>query len=629
MNIIILLKLIGGLVLFLYGIEYLGEALKKVSGGKLEKILEGLTNNKWKAALLGMLVTAVIQSSGATIVMCVGFVNSGIMSLEQSVGVILGANIGTTITAWLLSLSGIQSDALLLQLFKPENFAPVIGLIGLIMLMTSKRERHRNVGAILLSFGILLIGMSSMSSAVSPLAENKTFTNILIMFSNPFLGLLVGLGMTAILQSSSASIGILQALSTSGTVTFATAIPIIMGENIGSAITGIISSVGAGRNAKRAAWMQMFYCIIKTTVFMVVFYSLNAAIHFEFMTKLATPVTIAIFHSVFNIAAVTIMLPFSDILVRIVKRVFPITEDEKKEAESMHTFTILDDRFLSSPAFALNQSKTVLVEMMRHSSDAMKNAISLLYEYDEKTAHEVVRLEDLVDEYEDHLNTYLSKIATGDLSDREGHALASLIHSTNDFERISDHALNIKQSVDKMHENNTIFSESALKELRVFTDAVEEILDITSRSVKDDDIEMAKRIDPLEDTIDSINLMINEHHVQRLQSGECTLEQGLYLSDITVDLERVADHCSNIAAYIISAIDGTFDMHEYSQKEREARNDSFQLMEEGYHAKYELPEYEPPKKKDEEKEDVKSRSDKSDKKDKKDKDKKKKKKKDR
>lgn len=618
MNIIILLKLIGGLVLFLYGIEYLGEALKKVSGGKLEKILEGLTNNKWKAALLGMLVTAVIQSSGATIVMCVGFVNSGIMSLEQSVGVILGANIGTTITAWLLSLSGIQSDALLLQLFKPENFAPIIGLIGLIMLMTSKRERHKNVGAILLSFGILLIGMSSMSSAVSPLAENKTFTSILTMFSNPFLGLLVGLGMTAILQSSSASIGILQALSTSGTVTFATAIPIIMGENIGSAITGIISSVGAGRNAKRAAWMQMFYCIIKTTVFMTVFYILNAIIHFDFMTKLASPVTIAIFHSVFNIAAVLIMLPFSDVLVKIVKKVFPITEEEKKEAESMHTFTILDDRFLSSPAFALNQSKTVLIEMMRHSDDAMRDAISLLYDYDEKTAHEVVRLEELVDEYEDHLNTYLSKIATGDLTDTEGHALASLIHSTNDFERISDHALNIKQSVDKMQDDDTGFSEGALKELHIFTDAVEDILDTTNKAVRNDNMEMARRIDPLEDTIDSINMVISEHHVQRLQSGECTLEQGMFLSDITVDLERVADHCSNIAAYIISAADNNFDVHEYSQKEREARNESFQLMEEGYHAKYELPEYDPQKPvKKEEPEQKRDKADKSGKKDKK------------
>lgn len=616
MNIIILLKLIGGLVLFLYGIEYLGEALKKVSGGKLEKILEGLTNNKWKAALLGTLVTAVIQSSGATIVMCVGFVNSGIMSLEQSVGVILGANIGTTITAWLLSLSGIQSDALLLQLFKPENFAPIVGLIGLIMLMASKKERHRNVGAIALSFAILLIGMSQMSGAVSPLAEDKTFTSVLTMFSNPFLGLLVGLGMTAILQSSSASIGILQALSTSGTVTFATAIPIIMGENIGSAITGIISSLGASRNAKRASWMQMFYCLIKTSVFMVAFYTLNAIFRFSFMSRIASPVTIAIFHSVFNITAVLIMLPFSDILVKIVRRVFPITEDEKKEAESTHTFTILDDRFLSSPAFALDQSNTVLLEMMKHSCDAMRYAIDLIYDYDDKKAHEVVRLEDLVDEYEDHLNDYLSKVATTDLSEKDGHTLASLLHSTNDFERISDHALNIKESIEKMHEEGTTFSESALTELHVFTDAILEILKTTDSALSNDDIELAKRIDPLEDTIDKLNLEINDHHVERLQSGECTVEQGLYLSDIMVDLERVADHCSNIAAYQLSAEDGTFEVHELSQREREARNASFQLLEEGYRAKYEIPEYEAPKKEK-----------KSEKKDKDKKDKKKKKKK--
>ncbi|MQN00684.1 MAG: Na/Pi cotransporter family protein [Lachnospiraceae bacterium] len=620
MNIIILLKLISGLVLFLYGIEYLGEALKKVSGGKLEKILEGLTNNKWKAALLGTLVTCIIQSSGATIVMCVGFVNSGIMSLEQSVGVILGANIGTTITAWLLSLSGIKSDMLLLQLFKPENFSPVIGLIGLIMLLSSKKEKRRNVGAILLSFAILLIGMSGMSSAVSPLAKDKTFTSVLTMFSNPFLGLLVGLGMTAILQSSSASIGILQALSTSGTVTFATAIPIIMGENIGSAITGIISSVNASRNAKRASWMQMIYCIIKTSVFMVGFYVINAFVHFSFMSKLASPVSIAVFHSLFNITAVLIMLPFSDILIKIVRKLFPITEDEKKEAETNHTFTILDDRFLSSPAFALDQSKKVLLEMMKHSRDAMDNAIDLIYDYDERKVHEVSRLESLVDEYEDHLNDYLSKVAATSLSDDDGHTLASLLHSTNDFERISDHALNIMQSVEAMHENDVTFSGGALEEMHVFTDAISEILTITDKSLRENDIELAKRIDPLEDTIDKINLEINDHHVARLQSGECTVEQGLYLSDIMVDLERVADHCSNIAAYELSAEDNNFEVHELSQREREARNDSFRLLEDGYRAKYQLPEYKYSKKKSD-----KSSDDDSDKKDKKDKKKKKKK----
>jgi len=590
MDITIILQMIGGLVLFLYGIQYLGDSLKKVSSGRLEKILETLTSNKWKAALLGMLVTALIQSSGATIVMCVGFVNSGIMSLTQSVGVILGANIGTTITAWLLSLSGITSDNIILQLFKPANFSPILGFIGLVMFLAAKRERTKDIGSILLSFAILLIGMSSMSAAAAPLSNNEAFTSLLTAFSNPILGLLAGLIMTAILQSSSASIGILQALSTTGTVSMGAAIPIIMGENIGSALTGVISSIGASRNAKRAAWIQMFYCILKTFTFMIAFYSLNLLFHFPVMYQAANPVIIAIFHSIFNIAAVVIMLPISDILVKMVETVFPITEEETRARESMHTFDVLDERFLDSPVLALDQSKVVLMEMFRHSNEAMNDAMDLIFEYDEKKAKNVIRLEALVDQYEDRLDSYLTLLSTRTHTEHEANRLTMHVHSTNDLERISDHALNIASSITKMREEGQSFSDAAKEELKVFTDAVREILDLTMRTFDDNNLELARSVDPLEDTIDFLNMEIKDHHARRLQHNECTIEMGLVLSDITIDLERVADHCANMAVYMMATNDNNFVTHDFVQRAREAKDNNFEILVAGYMAKYKIPQ---------------------------------------
>ena len=590
MDITIILQMIGGLVLFLYGIQYLGDSLKKVSSGRLEKILETLTSNKWKAALLGMLVTALIQSSGATIVMCVGFVNSGIMSLTQSVGVILGANIGTTITAWLLSLSGITSDNIILQLFKPANFSPILGFIGLVMFLAAKKERTKDIGSILLSFAILLIGMSSMSAAAAPLSNNEAFTSLLTAFSNPILGLLAGLIMTAILQSSSASIGILQALSTTGTVSMGAAIPIIMGENIGSALTGVISSIGASRNAKRAAWIQMFYCILKTFTFMIAFYSLNLLFHFPVMYQAANPVIIAIFHSIFNIAAVVIMLPISDILVKMVETVFPITEEETRARESMHTFDVLDERFLDSPVLALDQSKVVLMEMFRHSNEAMNDAMDLIFEYDEKKAKNVIRLEALVDQYEDRLDSYLTLLSTRTHTEHEANRLTMHVHSTNDLERISDHALNIASSIAKMREEGQSFSDAAKEELKVFTDAVREILDLTMRTFDDNNLELARSVDPLEDTIDFLNMEIKDHHARRLQHNECTIEMCLVLSDITIDLERVADHCANMAVYMMATNDNNFVTHDFVQRAREAKDNNFEILVAGYMAKYKIPQ---------------------------------------
>ncbi len=589
MDILIILEMLGGLVLFLYGIQVMGDGLKKVSGGKLEGILAKLTSNKIKAVLLGALVTAVIQSSGATIVMVVGFVNSQIMSLSQAVGVILGANVGTTITAWLLSLTGITSDNVIIQLFKPAYFSPIVGLIGLIMVMLGKSERRKDVGGILVAFAVLMLGMSAMSSATSPLAEDEAFISILTLFQNPLLGVLAGLVMTAILQSSSASIGILQALSMSGTLTIGTAIPILMGENIGSAITGVLSSVAGSRNAKRAAMMQMYFCIIKTFTFMIIFYAANAIVNFAFMDDLATPVLIAAFHTIFNLTAVIIMLPFSEVLVKLVENTIPTTLQEQEEAESKKTLQILDTRYLASPAFGLQQCKTATVQMAKMAKKAMMNAMDLILEYDEKKVETVSKLEIQVDEYEDQLNAYLVELGGKSLSAKDSRDLSLLLHSINDFERITDHALNIMQISSEMAEKKQKFSSKAEEELLVFTGAVREILDITVKFFAEDDMILAKEVEPLEEVIDGLNMEIKKRHVKRLRKGKCTIDLGIPLSDLTVDLERVADHCSNIAVYSLGAEDENFDTHEYLERAKKADEKEFQMRVEKYEKKYALP----------------------------------------
>lgn len=592
MNILIILEMLGGLVLFLYGINVLGDALKKVSGGRLETILEKLTSNKWKAALLGLIVTAVIQSSGATIVMVVGFVNSEIMNLSQAVGVILGANVGTTVTAWLLSLTGIQSDNVILQLFKPAYFSPVVGLIGLVLVMAGKKERHKDVGTIMVAFAVLMLGMNTMSSAADPLANDPTFISILTMFSNPILGVLAGLVMTAVLQSSSASIGILQAISMSGTLQFSSAIPVLMGENIGSAITGVISSIGASRNARRAAMMQMYFCLIKTFVFMIVFYALNAVVHFSFMNDMATPFSIAIFHSIFNLTAVVIMLPFSELLVKLVMKTIPETGQEIEDKQNRKPVQILDQRFLASPAFALEQAKEATNEMAKNAVKAMDLAMGLIGNYNEADAQRVSQLEELTDEYDDQLGTYLVQLSSKEFSTTDSHMLSTLFHAINDFERIADHALNIMQYVQEMDQKELEFSTWATEELSVFRSAVHEILDMASKAFINNNLTLAKTVEPLEDVIDGLNMELNRRHVRRLRTGQCTIELGLELSNITTDMERVADHCSNIAVAMLSINEDGFDTHEYLQRERKLENDAFHEREEIYEYKYKLPKME-------------------------------------
>lgn len=563
MDIFSILNIVGGLALFLYGMQMLGDGLKKASGGKLEIILEKLTSNKLKAVLLGAGVTAVIQSSSATTVMVVGFVNSGIMKLSQAVGVILGANVGTTITAWILSLTGVEGSGLFFRFLEPSSFSPILAIVGVTILTMSKKGRHKNAGTIMLGFAILMIGMGTISSAVEPLANVPEFTHMLLVFSNPVLGMLVGIILTAIIQSSSASIGILQALSVSGLVSYSTAIPVIMGQNVGACMSALISSVGAGKNGKRAALVHLYYNIIKTVSFMVIFYILNAVFRFAFMNQPASPLGIAVIHSAFNIVSVIVIFPFSSILEKLVYLTIPEGEEEKQKEEEFQEIQILDSRFLSTPGLALEHCKNAAVDMANYAREGMFLAISLLEKYDRKTADRVVALENLVDHYEDELGTYLVKLSSRHLTEKASQELSVLLHCIGDFERISDHAINVMESAQEMWEKELFFSKKAWEELMIFTGAVKDILNTTMQVFQKEDLELATRVEPMEEVIDYLNSEIKKRHIKRLRKGKCTIEMGFVLSDISTNYERVSDHCSNIALCLLQLNEESFGTHGY------------------------------------------------------------------
>lgn len=584
-----LLTMMGGLALFLYGMHMMGEGLSRVSGSKLENILEKLTNNPVKAVLVGAGVTAVIQSSTATIVMVVGFVNSGIMQLGQAVNVIIGANVGTTITAWLLSLTGIESTSFIIQLFKPSSFAPVLALIGVILINFTKKEKHKTVGTVIAGFAILMIGMDTMSGAVKGLADVPEFTNMLTMFSNPLLGVLVGFIMTAIVQSSSASVGILQALSRSGAVTGATAVPVIMGQNIGACITVLISAIGANKDAKKAALMHLYYNIVKTTLFMVVFYAANTCLHFSFMEEAISPLGIALIHSLFNIALCIILLPFSKMFVKLVNLTVP---DKVKEGEMSPVdveLKTLDSRFLENPGLAIERSRRVAITMAQYSKKSIFTALDLLQSYDADKAAEVEKLEQDIDRFEDEIGTYLVKISGKDMTEKESHVLSILLHCIGDFERISDHALNIKESADEMQERGLVFSDKAMEELTVFMDAIKEILDISFTAFETDSSETAELVEPLEEVIDQINIEMKKRHIKRLRKGKCTIELGVLLTELTNNFERVADHCSNIAVCLLQVKEDSYETHEYLDNLKESENINFRGKVLAYAEKYRLP----------------------------------------
>ncbi|WP_313131954.1 Na/Pi cotransporter family protein [Anaerocolumna sp.] len=588
MDIFGVLTLIGGLALFLYGMNAMGEGLEKLSGGKLEAILEKLTSNKIKAVILGAGVTAVIQSSSATTVMVVGFVNSGIMKLSQAIGVIMGANIGTTVTSWILSLAGIESNNLFIKFLKPSSFTPVLAAIGIAFLMFSKKEVKKNIGTILIGFAILIFGMETMSGAVEPLSELPAFTNILTAFSNPILGMIAGAIFTAIIQSSSASVGILQALCLTGAVKYSTALPIIMGQNIGTCITAILSSIGANKNAKRAAAVHLYFNLIGTVLFMAVFYGLNSFMHFSVLGEVAGPAGIAVVHSTFNIAATITLLPFSNLLEKLAIKTIRDGKDEK-EANEENEFQTLDIRFLETPSYALKLCKDMADKMAVISKEALLSSIGLLTKYDEEIAKKIISTENRVDRYEDAIGSYLVKLSSRYLSNEDSKTLSLLLHCIGDFERISDHALNITQTAKEMREKKISFSKEAGQELEVFIKAVTDIMDKAVTVFADSDVETAKSIEPLEEVIDYLHNEIKKRHVNRLMEGKCTIELGFILSDITTNLERVSDHCSNIAVDVIQLSMEDFDIHEYLDVLKHEDNKGFK--EDYYSVKklYQLP----------------------------------------
>ena len=584
MSIFNFLTLVGGLALFLYGMNVMGEGLTKASGGKLERILEKLTSNPLLGMLCGLAVTAVIQSSSATTVMVVGFVNSGIMKLTQAVGVIMGANIGTTVTSWLLSLTAISSDNFFVQLCKPSSFSPVLAAIGIIFLMFSKNERHRDVGQIFLGFTVLMTGMDMMSGSVEPLANVPEFTRILTMFSNPILGLLAGTILTAIIQSSSASVGILQALCVTNAIGYSTALPIIMGQNIGTCVTALISSAGASKNARRAALIHLYFNVIGTTLFMVVFYTVNQFVHFEFMSQPATAAGIAVIHSTFNILATLVLLPFNRLLVKLAM----LTIRDNEQIETVSEFQSLDDRFLTTPAYALEQAMQVTNRMCEICKTGLLKAFDLIVgRYDESAEQEIEALEQKVDNYEDKLGTYLVKLSKYELSQEDSQKISILLHSIGDIERMSDHSVELARSAKEMADKEMTFSESARKEMLVFSDALRDIVTRTSKVFETEDLELARTVEPLEQVIDDLNAKIKANHVERLKNGECTIEMGFVLSDISTCYERIADHCSNLAVCQIQVHKGEYDTHEYLQGVKH-KNEVFDREKEKFAVAYHL-----------------------------------------
>ena len=584
-----ILTLLGGLAMFLYGMQVMGDGLEKLSGGKLEKILENLSSNRLKAVLVGAAVTAVIQSSSATTVMVVGFVNSGIMHLSQAVGFIMGANIGTTITAWILSLAGIESSNFFVKLLNPSSFSPILALIGVIFIVFLHDEKKKDIGNIMVGFAVLMFGMNTMSGAVKPLAQVPEFTNILLKFSNPILGVLAGALLTAVIQSSSASVGILQALCVTGAVQYGTALPIIMGQNIGTCITAMLSSVGATKNAKRAAVVHLYFNIVGTIAFMGVFYLLNTFLHFSFINDVAGPAGIAVIHSAFNVIATAVLLPFGDVLVKMACATIRDTKEEKAISEEDQEFMILESRFLSNPGIAIEQSKTAAKKMAEQSQNALKLSFGLLDTFQEENAFRVEKIEAKVDRYEDELGTYLIKLNQKELSVEDSHSLSIMLHCIGDFERISDHALSIMKSAKEMWKKNAVFSPQAVKELHVMEKAVVDIVDKAYTVFANQDIQLAEEIEPLEEVIDELSRELKRRHVNRLRAGECTIEMGFILSDVTTSLERIADHCSNIGVCVTQVREDLYDTHSHLDTVKNAPGEHFHHELEVARVNYMLP----------------------------------------
>ena len=547
-----ILKMVGGLALFLYGMDLMGDGLAKASGGRMEKMLETLTSKTLKAVALGAIVTAVIQSSSATTVIVVGFVNSGIMKLQQAVGVIMGANIGTTMTSWLLSLTGIESGNFFMNMLKPSSFSPILALIGVIFLQFLKSDKKKNIGMIMVGFAILMTGMDAMSAAVKPLANVPEFTNILLMFSNPILGLIAGAVLTAIIQSSSASVGILQALCMTGAVSFGTALPIIMGQNIGTCVTAMISSIGASKNARRTALIHLYFNLIGTIVFMVVFYTINMFVNFAFLDTAANAAGIATIHTVFNVTATIILLPFSKLLVKLAMMTIRDDKVEEIPDNADRIVKILEPRFLEMPSFATEVCREATEKMAYLSVKAVVKAMDLLKNFNEEDAQKVIDLESEVDAYEAELGAYMVNLSRKDLSVHESQLLSLMLHSIGDFERLSDHAITIRYAAEEMYKKEMKFSEHAQQELDEYIAQVKKIMDATISCFRSHDLVTAGSIFPMEEVAEKQSADARKNHIRRLREGKCTIELGFVQSDLLTSMESIVDHCSNVAETVIS-----------------------------------------------------------------------------
>ncbi|MBR1430218.1 Na/Pi cotransporter family protein [Ruminococcus sp.] len=581
MNIFSICTLCGGLAFFLFGMHVMSQSLEKIAGGKLEATLKKMTSNPFKSLALGAGITIAVQSSSAMTVMLVGLVNSGIMQLEQTVGVIMGSNIGTTLTAWLLSTAGIKSDNLIISMLKPENFAPVVALIGIIMIMMSKKKKRKDIGTIMVGFAVLMFGMELMKNAVSPLAEMEGFSKLLVAFKNPLLSVLFGAVFTGIIQSSAASVGILQALSLTGTISYRMAIPIIMGQNIGTCVTALLSSIGVNKNAKRVTVVHMSFNIIGTVICLTVFYGLDALIHFSFVDKPIGAVEIAAVHSIFNIVTTLILLPFSNQLVKLAKKLIP----DSKEAE---VAVLLDKRLIATPPLAVSQCREKTVDMAQGAKEALHEALAAMFDYSDKAVLSVEEKEQLLDEMEDQLSTFLLELSAVSLTDEDSRTVTELLHTISDFERISDHAINMIEIAQEMERNSQSFSDSAKNDFSTLFAALTEISGLTVKAFADNDTELAMNVEPLEEVIDDLTAEIRDKHIDRLRKGECSPELGVYLSDLLINCERVSDHCSNIAVSIIQIAKSSMRSHVYLSELKAQRSEQFIGAYNSYHEKYRL-----------------------------------------
>ena len=560
MTVFDVLQLMAGLVFFLFGMSTMSASLEKMAGGKLEHILKKMTSNTFVSFILGAIITIAVQSSSATTVMLVGLVNSGIMSFGSTISVLFGANIGTTITAWILSLNSISADSLVLQMMKPENFTPIVSLIGTVLIMVSKSDKKKTVGTIAVGFTVLIYGMVLMSGSVSGLADSPEFGKLLIKFNNPVFGVLIGTAVTAVIQSSAASIGILQALSLTGGITYSMAIPIVLGQNIGTCATGIISSIGTNANAKRVAYAHTFIKILGTVIFLPLFYIGDAVIGFDFADKAVNPVGIAVIHTVFNVIN-TVFIVFRKQIAAFIQKI--IRDKKQKQENAPQRAFYLDERLLRSPSVAVMECDNHTAKMALLAKETLLSSLNLLFNYDEKAAKGIEDNEDVLDLYEDELGTYLVKISTQAISNKDSRKISRMLHTIGDFERLGDHALNLQKTALEIHEKKIEFSDEAQKELDTLLNAIEEIVITTTTVYEKNDLVTAQTVEPLEQVIDNLTATIKTNHINRLQHGNCTIEMGFVLSDILTNCERISDHCSNIAVAVIEVENDDFDTHKY------------------------------------------------------------------